>query len=181
MQERTKKIVLSAMLLAIGFVLPFLTGHVPVIGNMLCPMHIPVLICGFLCGWQYGLTVGFILPFLRFFLTGFPALIPNGLAMSFELASYGFLSGFLYFHVKKQTVSSLYVCLIASMIGGRLIWGLARTILSRFVGAAFGWQAFLSGGFLTAIPGILIQLLLIPIILIALDQAGYVRFKTNQS
>lgn len=177
MQERTKKLVLSAMLLAIGMILPVITGHVPVIGNMLCPMHIPVLICGFLCGWQYGLAVGFMLPYLRYVLTGFPILIPNGLAMSFELAAYGVLSGLLYAHAKRQTIGSLYACLITTMIGGRLVWGLVRTVLSHFVGAAFGWQAFISGAFLTAIPGILIQLLLIPAILIGLDQAGYVKFR----
>lgn len=173
MQDSTKKLVLSAMFTAIGIILPFITGHVPAIGNMLCPMHIPVLICGFLCGWQYGLIVGFALPYLRYLLVGFPVLIPNGLAMSFELAAYGGLSGFLYARVKKPSPGSLYACLIGAMIGGRIVWGLVRTLLSHFIGAAFGWQAFASGAFLTAIPGIIIQLILIPAILIGLDRAGF--------
>lgn len=71
-KEQIQNMVLSALLLAIGLVLPFLTGQIPEIGSALLPMHIPVLICGFICGWQWGLIVGLIMPLLRFLLFGFP-------------------------------------------------------------------------------------------------------------
>lgn len=63
-------LVLAAMFLAIGIVLPFFTGQIPQIGSMLLPMHLPVFICGLICGWQYGLIIGFILPLLRMTLFG---------------------------------------------------------------------------------------------------------------
>lgn len=57
-KEQIQNMVLSALLLAIGLVLPFLTGQIPEIGSALLPMHIPVLICGFICGWQWGADRG---------------------------------------------------------------------------------------------------------------------------
>ena len=48
-----QNLVLSAMLLAVGIVLPFFTGQIPKVGSMLLPMHLPVLVCGLVCGWQY--------------------------------------------------------------------------------------------------------------------------------
>ena len=96
MKETTKKLTWSAMFIALGLVLPFLTGQIPQFGNMLLPMHIPVILCGLICGWRYGAIVGFVLPLLRYALFGMPVLFPTGIAMSFELAAYGFFSGFLY-------------------------------------------------------------------------------------
>ena len=103
-----KKLVLAGMFLALGMILPFITGQVPQIGNMLCPMHIPVLLCGFICGWQYGLVVGFITPLLRSFMFGMPPVYPTAIVMAFELMTYGFLSGFLYEHSRWQRVKALH-------------------------------------------------------------------------
>lgn len=83
MKNTTNNMVLSAMFIAIGLVLPFFTGQVPQIGNMLLPMHIPVLLCGLICGWKYGILVGFILPLLRHTIFGMPILFPTGIAMAF--------------------------------------------------------------------------------------------------
>ena len=79
----TRKLVFAALLLALAMVLPFLTGQIPQIGQALCPMHIPVLLCGFLCGPWYALAVGAIAPVLRFALFGMPPLVPTGAAMCF--------------------------------------------------------------------------------------------------
>ena len=84
-----RNIVLAGFFLAVGIVLPFFTMQIPSIGNMLLPMHIPVLICGFVCGWPLGLIVGFILPLLRSMLFTMPPMYPTALAMAFELAAYG--------------------------------------------------------------------------------------------
>ena len=70
------KLSLSAMLLALGLVLPFLTGQIPEIGSMLLPMHLPALICGFVCGWQWGIAVGFVMPIMRSLIFGMPPMIP---------------------------------------------------------------------------------------------------------
>ena len=88
-------ITLSSVFLAIAYVLPFLTGQVPQIGSMLCPMHLPVILCGLICGWKYGLIVGLISPLLRSLTLGMPPLFPTAIAMSVELAAYGFISGFV--------------------------------------------------------------------------------------
>lgn len=163
MSKHTKKLVLSALFMALGLVLPFITMQIPAIGKMLCPMHIPIMLCGVFCGWEYGLIVGFITPLLRGVLFGMPALLPNGVAMAFELATYGFIIAVMIKLLSKKILNT-YVALITSMICGRIIWGLARYILV-FAGLApngFTWQMFVAGALTDAIPGIIIQLVIIP-------------------
>lgn len=180
--DHTKKkpvmnLTLAAMFLAIGLVLPFLTGQVPQIGKMLLPMHIPVLLCGLVCGWQYGLGVGFILPLLRSVLFSTPVLFPSAVSMAFELATYGFVVGFLYAHSRWQCVIALYRCMLAAMLAGRVVWGVVQIILLGIGETGFTWQAFIAGAFLNAVPGILAQLILIPMIMVALNRTGLVPFR----
>lgn len=177
-QRPVQTLTTAAMLMALGFVLPFFTGQIPQIGSMLCPMHLPVLLCGFLCGWKYGLAVGFVLPLLRSVTLGAPPMYV-AIAMAFELAAYGFLAGFLYARSRWQCVVALYRCLILAMIGGRVVWAAAQAALSGVSGQAFTWQMFLSGAFFTAIPGIILQLVFIPAVMVALDRAGLVRFRRS--
>ena len=144
---------------------------------MLLPMHLPVLLCGLICGWQYGAAVGFILPPLRYVMFAAPPIFPIGAAMAVELAAYGLIAGFLYNRSRWQCIISLYRSLIAAMIGGRLVWGIARVLMTGVSGEAFTWQMFLSGALLTAIPGIMIQLVFIPAVMVALDRTGMVHFR----
>ena len=169
-------LVLSAMFMAIGLVLPFFTGQIPQIGSMLLPMHLPVLLCGLICGWQYGGVVGFVLPLLRYVMFGMPPIFPTGLAMAFEMAAYGMIAGALYKHSKWQCVVALYRSLLIAMVGGRIVWGAVMVVLSGVSGQAFTWRLFLSGAFLTAIPGIILQLVFIPALMVVLDRTGMVRF-----
>lgn len=118
-RELTKNITLSAMFLAIGFVLPFFTGQIKQIGNMLLPMHIPVLLCGLICGWKYGACIGFILPLMRSAIFGMPVLFPNAVSMALELAAYGLVVGIVYGVSKWKCVIALYRALIIAMITGR--------------------------------------------------------------
>ena len=171
-----KKLVLSAMFLAIGLVLPFFIGQIPAIGKMLLPMHIPVLLCGLICGWQWGLGVGFVLPLLRSLLFSFPAMYPNAIGMAFELAVYGLVVGYLYAHSKWQCVKALYKCLIPAMIAGRLVWGAVMIVLMGLGGSAFTWQLFIGGAVLNALPGIALQLVLIPAVMVLLDRTKLVCF-----
>lgn len=175
-----KKLVLSAMFMAIGLVLPFITGQIQQIGNMLLPMHIPVLFCGLICGWQYGAVVGFVLPLLRYVLFGMPPIFPTGVSMSFELAVYGVVIGLIMQQLSKRNttdsgknyVRNLYLALIGAMLAGRIVWGLVRFILARATMQPFTMEMFMAGAFLTAIPGIIVQLILIPGIMAALKRAG---------
>lgn len=175
-----KKLVLSAMFMAIGLVLPFITGQIQQIGSMLLPMHIPVLFCGLICGWQYGAVVGFVLPLLRYVLFGMPPIFPTGVSMSFELAVYGAVIGLIMQQLSKRNttdsgknyVRNLYLALIGAMLAGRIVWGLVRFILARATMQPFTMEMFMAGAFLTAVPGIIVQLILIPGIMAALKRAG---------
>ncbi len=168
-----KRLALSGLCLALALLLPFLTGQVPQIGNMLCPMHIPVLLCGFVCGWQYGFLVGAIAPLFRNILFGMPPPFPSAFAMTFELAAYGLLAGLIYKKLSKTT-KNLYISLIVSMVGGRIVWGVVMWITSMFVTTVeFGFSAFIAGAFSNAILGIILHIILIPIIILPLKKAGY--------
>ena len=165
----TKKMVLSGLFVALGLLLPFLTGLIPCIGKMLLPMHIPVLLCGFICGGPYGLIVGLIVPVLRSALFGMPVMFPGAVAMSFELAAYGLISGILYKRLPKKNVY-IYAALVSAMIGGRIVWGVVSYILFGLNQTTFNWSMFAAGAFINAVPGIILQIILIPIILIALKR-----------
>lgn len=167
---RIRRLTYSALYLAIALVLPFLTGQIPEIGSRLCPMHIPALLCGFTCGWPYGLAVGAISPLLRSVLFGMPKLYPSAVAMSFELAAYGLAAGLLYRCFPKK-LWGLYASLIGAMVAGRVVWGIADFILLQLQGEAFTLAMFVSGALVTAVPGIILHLLLIPAIVTALERA----------
>ena len=181
MKNTTQKLTLSAIFIAIGLVLPFFTGQVPQIGNMLLPMHLPVFLCGLICGWPYGLAVGMILPLLRSFAFGMQPLYPIALAMTFELAAYGFVSGFLYGRSRWQCMIALYRSLIAAMLCGRIVWGIAEVILLGIGGNAFTWQMFVACAVLNAVPGIILQLVLIPAVMVSLHRTGLVPFHKRTS
>lgn len=176
LRQHIKTMVLAAMFMAIGLLLPFLTGQIPQVGNMMLPMHLPVLLCGLICGWQYGGAVGFVMPLLRYALFGAPPM-PNGLAMAFELAAYGAIVGVLYSRSRWQCVVSLYRSLLIAMVGGRVVWAAVRVVMTGVGGQPFTWQIFLSEALLTAIPGIVLQLVFIPVVMVALDRTGMVRFQ----
>ncbi|HHW01091.1 MAG TPA: ECF transporter S component [Clostridiaceae bacterium] len=166
----TKKLVLSGLFLAIGLLLPFLIGQIPSVGRRLLPMHIPVLLCGFVCGWPYGLIVGFILPVFRSVLFSMPHMFPDAIAMAFELATYGFMTGLLHKLLPKKK-GFIFVSLILSMICGRIVWGCVSLILYGLGNMAFTWELFMAGAFINAIPGIVIQIIIIPVIVVALAKA----------
>ena len=177
---KIKNLTFSAKFLALGMVLPFLTGQIPQIGNMLLPMHIPVLLCGLICGWQYGALVGLILPLLRYAVFGMPKLFPTGISMSFELLTYGLVVGWLYMHSKWHCIRALYRCLLIAMVCGRVVWGIVQWILLGASGTGFTVEMFLAGAVLNAIPGIVLQLILIPAVMLALHRTGLVPFSQNQ-
>lgn len=172
--NNVKKLAVTAMLFAVGMVLPFFIGQIPAIGKMLLPMHIPVLLCGFIVGWQYGALIGFLLPIVRGLVFGMPPLYPNAVAMAFEMAAYGFVSGYLYSHARWQCTKMLYISLVTAMLAGRLVWAFAEVILLGIGGNTFTWEMFATGAFLNAIPGIIVQLVLIPLIMVALRRAKVV-------
>jgi thiamine transporter ThiT len=170
MKEKTKNLVLAGLFLALCLMLPFLTGQIPELGNMLLPMHLPVLLCGFICGWPFGLVVGFVAPLLRSVIFTMPPMFPTAVAMAFELAVYGALSGLAYKLLPKK-IPYVFVALIIAMIAGRIVWGGVSILLWGLNGTVFTWEIFASGAVLKALPGIAVQIVLIPLIIIALRRA----------
>lgn len=171
-KNHIQKLSHSAMCLALCLVLPFLTGQIPQIGSALCPMHLPVLLAGFLCGPWWALLVGAAAPLLRHILFSMPPLL-TAIAMSFELAAYGAVSGLIYRKVPK-TLFGVYISLITAMLTGRILWGIVRVIMTGVSGEPFTWAIFLAGAFTNAIPGIIVQLILIPVLVTALKKANYI-------
>lgn len=170
MNSRLRKTVYAALFLALGLVLPFLTAQIPEIGNMLLPMHLPVMLCGLVCGPLYGGLVGAVTPLFRSLLFGMPVFYPNALGMAFELLTYGAVIGILYRMYHKKNLLTLYGSLIPAMLAGRLVWGLAQTVLLSFSDKSFALAVFWTNGFANALPGILLQLILIPSLMLAIQQ-----------
>ncbi len=178
--KKLQQLVLASMFLAIGLVLPFFTGQIPQVGKMLLPMHIPVILCGLICGWQYGMIVGFVLPLMRSVLFSMPIMFPTAFAMAFELAAYGGIVGFLFHKARWQCIVSLYRCMLAAMLGGRIIWGIVMMLCMGIGTGKFTFSAFLTGAFLNAVPGIALQLVVIPVIMLALDRTHLVKLRKGQ-
>ncbi|MBE6574346.1 MAG: ECF transporter S component [Ruminococcaceae bacterium] len=166
--DRIYKLVTASLCLALALVLPFLTGQIPEIGNMLCPMHIPVLLCGFLCGPVYGTAVGAVAPFMRSLLFGMPPLFPTAAAMCFELCVYGLIAGVLYNRFPRK-VYNIYISLIAAMLCGRIVWGGVYAAFCGISGMPFGVNLFFTQAVVNAIPGIILQVILIPVLVMAIE------------
>ncbi len=170
MNKGLRKLVFAAMFLALAYVLPFLTGQIPQFGNMLCPMHLPVLLCGFICGPWYGLAVGLIAPILRSLTLGMPPLFPTAVAMCFELGAYGLFAG-LFYKLFPKKPGYIYVALILAMILGRIVWGGVMFLLTAMGKAKFGLAAFWTNGIVNALPGIALQIVAVPLIVMAFKKA----------
>lgn len=160
----------ASMMLAIAYILPFFTGNIPQIGSMLLPMHLPVLMCGFLCGAPWGGAVGLLAPLMRSFIVGTPVFFPSAAAMALELATYGLVSGFLYRRLPKNLVG-IFISLLGAMVCGRVVWGIARAVMTLAGNSTFSVAAFVAGSVTTAIPGILLQLVAIPVLVLSLQKA----------
>lgn len=173
------KTVLSALFLALCYVLPFLTGQIPEIGAMLCPMHIPVILCGYICGAPWGLLVGFLAPLLRSFTLSMPPLFPTAVCMALELATYGFTSG-LFHRILPHKKPFIYCSLLISMLLGRVVWGISMFALMSISGDSFGFTAFLAGAVTNAVPGIILQLALIPVTVMIIENSPTLKNKLKQ-
>ncbi len=165
---------MSAMFIALAFVLPFFTMQINEIGDMLCPMHIPAILCGFICGAPWGLAVGVISPILRSLVMTMPVMFPTAIAMAFEIGTYGLVAGLLYKALPKKK-QYIYVSLVGAMIIGRIVWGIARIVMLGFDFTKFGWAAFWAGAVGNAIPGIIVQIIPIPVIIMVLQKSTMIR------
>ena len=163
-----KCMTLSAVCIALCVVLPIAFHSIPNVGSVILPMHIPVLICGMICGWPYGLICGLMGPLLSSVLTGMPpaAILP---AMMVECGTYGMVSGLMLKYVRtKSTYGDLYIALIVAMLAGRVISGIAKALIFS---PGMAMSAWITASFVTALPGIVIQLVFLPSVVFTLMKA----------
>ena len=170
MRERNSllKMILAALFLALSYVMPFLTGQIPKLGAMLCPLHIPVLLCGFICGPLWGAAVGVTAPLLRSLTLGMPPIFPTAVCMAFELAAHGAVAGFMH-KILPRKKPYIYLSLLTAMLAGRIVWGAAMWVLLGINGGTFTFAMFLAGAFTNAIPGIIVQIVVIPVLVMVLE------------
>ncbi len=165
----TKRLILAGLCIALGIVLPVAFHSVANAGSIFLPMHIPVLLCGLICGWPYGLACGVLAPLLSSLITGMPpmAFLPSMLC---ELAVYGFVSGLLMRYVKTgKLLADLYISLVGAMLLGRLVLGLLNAVIFR--AGEYSIAVWTTSAFVTALPGILLQIAIIPVLVFALKKA----------
>lgn len=165
-QSNVKNLVLTAMFIALGLLLP-MAFHAFGLGKAFLPLHIPVLLCGLICGPFFGAICGFVTPLLSSLFTGMPVLFPTGVTMMAELCVYGILTGFLY----RRKKWNIYPALIVSMLGGRAVSGLMNALLLGLSGTPYGMGIFLTNAFVTALPGIVLQIVAIPLLVMLLERA----------
>lgn len=168
------RLAFAGVCLALCLLLPFLTANSQTLGNILCLMHIPVLLCGLVCGWQYGLAVGVTAPLVRNLLFGMPPFPTVAVPMMAELAVYGLLTGLLC-RLFPRKIGFLYLNLTASLVLGRIASVLAKYCLYAWNETQFSLPTVLKLNFVTTLPGVCLQLVLIPTVLYALTKAGVLR------
>ncbi len=171
-----EKITFSGVMLSLALLLPFLTAGNTSLGNMFLPMHLPIMFCGFVCGWKHGLVVGAAAPMLRMLLIGMPP-IHKAVPMAFELAVYGLLCGLLYKFLKKKLYGT-YVSLGVAMVAGRIVHATVKFALAKLAVFdklnSFALGAYMTESVLQAWPGILLQIILIPVLVMVLKKVGYI-------
>ena len=163
-----KRLVITAVCIALCVVLPMVFHSFPGGGNVFLPMHIPVLLCGLMCSWPYGLVCGLLGPLLSSIITGMPpaAILPS---MMVECGVYGCVSGLMMCFVRtKKLYLDLYISMVTAMLAGRVVAGLVKAWILTPGTAPFAW---VTGSLVEGIPGIVIQLVLIPTLVFALMKA----------
>lgn len=172
-KSSTYTLCVSAVLIAVGLVLPFITGQIPAIAKIISPMHIPAYICGLTCGVVPGLIVGTVTPLLRCLLFGMPAL-PAAIPMVFELSVYAGVCGFAYPRLRRGDgahFAAIIAAMAAAMVLGRIVGGAAKAVVMGVTGNEYSFKLFFAAYFVNSAPGALIHLVLVPAVVTALERA----------
>jgi hypothetical protein len=170
--SKVKQSIITAVCIALCVVLPLAFHSIPQSGVIYCPMHIPVLICGLVCEWQFGLICGIIGPVISSIVTGMPSIVDMP-SMMIELVIYGVVCALIMkvVHTKKLYLD-LYISLITAMLLGRVTAGVVKALI--FARGSMTITTWATTYFVTCLPGIIIQLILIPAIYFALQKANLI-------
>lgn len=173
MKQNSYSMIISGLMLSLCYILPNFTGNIPVIGSMMLPMHLPVFLCGFLAGPWWAMAVGFIAPVSRSLLMTMPPM-SVAVPMGFEMAVYGLVSGLLFQHLaglKLKMLSRIYISLLSAMVLGRAVYGTIKVFMTFATPNQYTFSAFIAGTVTSGIPGIILQLLLVPVVVLAVEKA----------
>lgn len=162
----TKDLVVAGLLLALGLVTPMAFHLFGGTGPVFLPMHIPVLIGGFVLPPFLALILGMVTPIVSSVLTGMPVIFPMGVIMFFELGIYGLVASLASRKLRLSSIPSL----IIAMIAGRLAAGIVVFVLSSGFAVKMNAIAFVKGAVVTGIPGIVIQIIFIPSLVYAINR-----------
>ena len=178
-RDYNKRLVIAGFMLALGLILPYVLAHgIGIKGTVLLPMHIPVFLCGLLCGWKYAGMLGFTLPYINGILTGMPELYPTAILMSFELTVYGLITGLIYYKTPlRRWKLGMYPAILGAMVAGRLVYGISTVVILQFdssLKVASVWASLITG-----IPGIIVQLIIVPAI--SMVVLGYPKYKQRDA
>ena len=172
-RKELKKMIITAVLLALGMVLPLLLGQVKVLGQAISPLHIPVLICGLTCGWPWGLGLGIVLPVLRSAVFGMPPMVPTAVCMAVEMGVYGLLTGLMYPVLRKRMgqFPAILVAMLIAMVAGRIAGGATQAVIMGIRGGSYTFEAFVASYFVGTAVGAVLHLIIVPVVVIALEKA----------
>lgn len=165
-----KKVTISAVCVALCCVLPA-AFHSVGLGTAFSPIHIPVLLCGIVCGGMYGLICGILGPIFSSIITGMPGTAMLA-SMVPELMTYGLAAGIMMDKIRTgKLTSDLYISLGTAMLAGRIVGGIAKALFYMSSGEAFTLAVWISGYFVSTLPGIVCHLIVIPIVVVTLMKA----------
>lgn len=168
MNSKTRKITYSALFLALGVIFPQIFHLFGGTGPVFLPMHIPVLLSGFFLGGTSAALVGFITVLISAALTGMPQ-VPILYFMLVEVTVYGLAAGLAY----RKLRLNVYVSLISAMIVGRLALSLSVFTLQPLLGLKLSPLGYITGALTQGLPGIILQLIFIPIVVLSIERAGF--------
>lgn len=173
-QSAILNLTISAMLLALAMFLPFLTGQIPQFGRMLSPLHIPAMLAGFILPLPWAVPLAFIIPIVRSLIFSMPSMVPMAVTMAFELATYALVIGLIYKRPAKSYFSIL-IALIPAMVIGRIVYALVFFIVMSLTAGTFNLSVVITGLTVEGLPGVIVQLLIVPPIVLAVEKAGLYR------
>ncbi len=171
--EKVYNLVLAGFLIALGIMLPQLIGRIQILGQSLLPMHFPVLICGLVCGWKYGGVCGIVVPITASLIFTMPPLFPIAVAMAFELAAYAIIAAVCY----KKMKMNIYLSLIISMLGGRIVYGIVNYLLMMINSQTYSLEVYFTTTFVNGIVGMIAQIIIVPLLVIAIQKASPLKAK----
>lgn len=149
MEDRRKDLITAAILLVLAIILTLIIHLTKINGVILSPMHLPILLAGFILGPIYGLIIGILAPIINGLLKIIPT-FPITWAIVVESGLYGLISGLFYEKFGMKVMPALVGSIVLGKIGGGAVL--------HFLDKSIKTTTFI------AFPGIIVQLILVPTI-----------------